>query len=312
MPSRDWTRQEIIDETIRQADAANADAAIVLAVFDQETGGTFDERSVGDGGNSFGLRQLNRFGQLYGHSAEWAFDPANAIPDAIRALGKAKTPAQATNVQNPYDKAGYTKSLAARVAKWRKALAGRSATAAPGGKIVEVIGPLDGPQADHMDHVHVAGEGTENDPTIAWVTKRAKSHGLRVSSNERTPAENDDAGGSTTSRHLTTDKTHWARDYAGSMNAMTAFNQEMRGAQGSSPTGSSSTSPTSDDSELVRTGVGIPGIDLPSKEDVVQVVVVLLLLVLGLALFALGVAVTFKDTAAGEVAVAAATKGKAK
>lgn len=317
----DWTRQQIIDETIRQASlAGTTDPAVVLAVFEQES--NFDERAIGDGGDSVGLRQLNKNGQLYGRSFAWAMDPANAIPEAIRAFAGIKSAHGATNKQNPANKAEYERTLAGRIAKWTnylKAREQRTGGGVPGGRIVEVIGPLDGPSAGHMDHVHVGGEGTESDPTIAYVVKRAKAHGLRQTSAERSPAENARVGGSATSLHLSTNKTHWARDFAGAAANMRAFNEEMRGLLGgASGSSSSSSSSSSSDSDLQRVGL-LDKVGFPSKEDLIEVAATTLLLGLGLGLVAVGVIATFKGQPVGEagrsvksVALLAATRGAKK
>lgn len=299
MPTRDWTREQIIDETVRQASASGADPAVILAVFEKESG--FNERAVGDSGNSFGLRQLNRFGQLYGHSPEWAFDPANAIPDAVKALGAATTAQQATRVQNPARPSAYAASLQPLIDKWRRALSGGGTTAAP-------ARPKWSPDRDAVQQL-------------------ASQYRLRKTDGDRSP----NAGyGAPNSDHSTAKPKRWADDYAGAHDDMLAFERAVKKqfphltvlglghaystgphihvAGDASSTGTASATPSASDGDMQRVGFGIPGVDLPDRGDVLRVLFVVLLFVLGLALFAFGVVATFKDAAIG-FAVGGVAKG---
>jgi hypothetical protein len=94
----------------------------------------------------------------------------------------------------------------------------------------QVIGPLDGPEADHMDHVHIggfdnSGPKDKNDPSIEWAIEQAKKYGLVVTSGDR---QTKLTASGNISDHWIGQKDRWARDFGGDFDKMKEFNAEMR------------------------------------------------------------------------------------
>jgi hypothetical protein len=97
-------------------------------------------------------------------------------------------------------------------------------------KFNQVIGPLDGPAADHMDHVHIGGfDETEpidkKDPSIDWAIEQAKKYDLVVTSGDR---DTKLTASGNVSDHWIGRKERWARDFGGDFEKMKQFNAEMR------------------------------------------------------------------------------------
>lgn len=106
-----------IIETIMSAAQANGvDPTLAVATAWQES--RLNPQAVGDQGQSFGLYQLHRGGELGNHDAAWAFNPVNNADTALSVMGQVArahptwSPGQiAAAAQRPGDPTGYAASI---------------------------------------------------------------------------------------------------------------------------------------------------------------------------------------------------------
>jgi hypothetical protein len=108
----------IVEDITSVAQQYGVQPTTALATAMRETAGTMDPRTVGDGGNSFGLFQLNKNGELGNHSPEWAFNPINNANQALSVMGQVArqhpdwTQGQiAAAAQRPNDPVGYARGI---------------------------------------------------------------------------------------------------------------------------------------------------------------------------------------------------------